>query len=301
MGDLSGPVPTSFDAAMGKGTTFVFAKCLNPSNCKWHVFSALNRLKLLQEAHWKRSILADPLDDPCSVYPDCHTCIVAKEFCGWCSVNVIYNNTIIGKNCAGINKTISPRINCTGTFSTQDCSHATTGSTTATTGQTTGGPPAEDKYECDPTTNTCKKTDNGTLPQAVCAAQCVMTPIVPPDLQDKYFRGLQVDIMYAQGEWRVHFGKADATVVDAAGQVLTATVTTTAQFLTLTFKDGSKIQTIWQLQNGPSTGFLSWAWGKPNGAAPKSFDEAMTTSGQKEFFFVNCLPGASPDVCDFSK
>jgi len=301
MGDISGSVPTSFDAAMGKGTTFVFAKCINPSNCKWHIFSALNKLKLLQDNHWKRSILLDPLDDPCSVYPDCHSCIAAPEFCGWCSVNVIYNNSIIGKNCAGINKTISPRINCTGTFSTQDCSHATTGSTTATTGHTTGGPPAEDKYACDPITSTCKKTDNGTLPQDVCAAQCVLTPIVPPDLQDKYFRGLQIDIMYSQGEWRVHFGKTDATIVNPAGTVTTATVTSTAQYLTLTLRDGSKIQTIWQLQNGPSTGFLSWAWGKSNGAPPANFDEAMTTSGQKEFFFVSCLPGASADICDFSK
>jgi len=298
MGDLSGPLPASFDAAMGKGTTFVFAKCLNPSNCKWHVFSALNRLKLLQESWLKR---ADPINDPCSTYPDCHTCIVAPEFCGWCSVNVIYNNSIIGKNCAGINKTISPRINCTGTFSTQDCSHVTTGSTTATTGHTTGGPPSEDKYDCDPITHTCKKSTNGTQPKEVCAAQCILTPIVPPELQNKYFRGLQIDTQYVQGEWRVHFGTIDATIVDPSGKVNSATVTSTAQYLTLTLKDGTKLQTIWQLQNGPSTGFLSWAWGPNNGAPPKNFEEAMTAPGEKEFFFVDCLPGATPDVCDFSK
>jgi len=300
LGQTGGSVPTSFDDALGKGTSFVFAKCITTEHCKFHIFTALAKLK---NQHKIKKFISG-LDDPCSVHPTCHECIIAPENCGWCSVPVLYNNTIIGKNCAGVNTTISPRLNCTGTFSTVDCpstsTAASTASTAASTGHTTGSP-SEDKYLCDPITSTCKKSSNGTQPQTVCAAQCVLTPIVPPDLQNKYFRGLQIDTEYVQGEWRLHFGTTDATIVDPSGKASKATITATAQYLSLTFTSGIKIQALWQLQTGPSNLFLTWAWGLSDGAAPKNFDESMTTSGEKEFWFVACLPGASTGVCDFSQ
>jgi hypothetical protein len=32
----------------------------------------------------------------------------ALDYCGWCSVPVLYNGTIKGTNCAGLNKTLNP-------------------------------------------------------------------------------------------------------------------------------------------------------------------------------------------------
>jgi len=289
MGIIGGGVPTSFDSAMSSGTVFTFAKCLNPEHCKFHIFTALQKLQFKQQAFTRKRQI---IDDPCMVYPDCSTCIKALENCGWCSVNVIYNNTVVGKNCAGTNTTISPRINCTGIFSTEDCSHATTGSTT--------GPPIQDKFNCDPITGSCIISPNGTLPKDVCAAQCVLTPIVPPIIQNKYFRGLEIDLAYVAGEWRAHFGKTDVTIVDPTGVVETGTVSTIGQFLTITFAGGRKIQTLWQYTNGPTNGFLTWAWGAPNGQPPKNYEEAMYTPNQKEFWFVSCLDGVPTDVCNFS-
>jgi len=299
MGSVGGAVPTSFDDGLINGDTFVFAKCVNEEHCKWHLFQALSKLKAKQET-WISRRLADPVNDPCSKYPDCHTCISAKDWCGWCSVPVLYNSTIVGKNCAGLNTTVTPRINCTGTFSTVDCSHATTGATTgASTGQTTGSPAK--MYLCDPVTNTCKQSDNGTLPPDVCAAQCTMTPIVPIILQDKYFRGLEIDLKYAVGEWRAHFTKTMVTVVYPDGTVIMGNVTTTAQYLTIHLPMGVLIQTIWQFQPGAAVNNLSWAWGAKNGPPPMSFDEAMFTPGQMEFWYVTCHDGADPNTCVFSK
>jgi len=285
---------------------FVFAKCINPADCKWHLFQAFNKLKKSQEKWIKKfTEKADPVNDPCSKYPDCHTCIKAKEWCGWCSVPVLYNNTIPGKNCAGLNTTVTPRINCTGTFSTVDCTPPTTGSTASTGTTSTGASTAStggqnNNYLCDPYTNTCSQSPNGTLPKDTCTAQCTMVPIVPVILQDRYFRGLEIDMAYQQGEWRAHFTKTDVTIVTPDGKVMTATVSSTAQYLTLNFPDKSMIQSIWQTQVGPAVDNLSWAWSARNGPPPVSFDSAMTTSGQSEYWFVSCHQGVSPAICDFS-
>jgi hypothetical protein len=287
------------------GATFVFARCITEEHCKWHLFQALSKLKVNQEKWISKKLSPirtyDPVNDPCSKYPDCHSCISAPEFCGWCSVPVLYNSTIPGKNCAGLNTTITPRINCTGTFSTVDCSHATTGSTgsTGSTGQTTGSPAK--KYLCDPVTNTCKQSDNGTLPVDVCTAQCIVTPIVPIILQDKYFRGLEIDLKYQMGEWRAHFTKTSVTVVYPDGTVIMGNVTTTAQYLTIRLPGNVLYQTIWQLQPGAAVNNLSWAWGARNGPPPTSFDDAMSAAGQTEYWYVSCHDGADPNTCDFSK
>jgi hypothetical protein len=301
LGNVGGGVPTSFDDGLQNGASFVFAKCLNPTNCKWHLFQALSQVKMQQQKWMQKRIPAfDPVNDPCSKYPDCHTCIKAPEWCGWCSVPILYNDTIPGKNCAGLNTTVTPRINCTGTFSTQDCSLVTTTSTgSLTSGHTTGGPPSN-LYSCNPANATCEIDKNGTLPKDTCTAQCTINPI-PPVLQNKYFRGLEIDIMYKQGEWRAHFGTSDVTVVAPDGTVIQGNVTTTAQYLTIRLANGDKIQTLWQLQPGPAINNLSWAWSAVNGAPPTGFDSAMTTSGQTEYWFVTCHDGAPTSVCDFSK
>jgi len=299
MGAFGQPPPTSFDNGLSNGQTFVFAKCVNPGNCQWHLFQALAQSKLKQD-QWQtkrefdsQTKVRDPVNDPCSKYPDCHTCIQAPEQCGWCSVPVLYNDTIPGKNCAGLNTTITPRINCTGSFSTKDCTNVTTG---VATGQTSGNP--SQMYFCDPINATCEMSKNGTLPPDVCKAQCTVNPI-PPILQNKYFRGLEIDTMYKQGEWRAHFTTNTVTVVSPTGTVIQGNVTVISEYISITTPNG-KYQTLWQFQPGPAVDNLSWAWGKLNGLPPNSFDEAMTTPGEVEFWFVSCHDGAPTSVCDFS-
>jgi len=299
MGQMGGSVPTSFDDGLTNGASFVFVQCLTADHCHWHLFQALNKLHLLQEKWISKHhpvTIFDPVNDLCSKYPDCHTCISAPEWCGWCSVPVRYNDTIPGRNCAGLNTTITPRFNCSGTFSTIDCPPPTT-ATTATTA-TTGN---QNKYLCDPLTNTCKQSVNGTLPPDVCTAQCTMVPIVPIILQDKYFRGLEIDLTYKQGEWRAHFGKTDVTLVSPDGTVTKGNVTTTGQYLSIHLDANNVYETLWQFQPGAAVDNLSWAFGAKNGPPPISFDQAMNTPGQTEYWYVTCHPGSSPNTCDFSK
>jgi len=296
MGGIGQPPPTNFDNGLATGQTFVFAKCVNDQNCKWQLFQAASALRANQEHEMQKRLRKfDPVNDPCSKYPDCHTCIKAPESCGWCSVPVLYNDTIPGKNCAGLNTTITPRINCTGSFSTKDCTNVTTGQTT---GQTTGNP--NQKYLCNPINATCVQSPNGTLPNPdVCAAQCTVNPI-PPILQNKYFRGLEIDMTYKQGEWRAHFTMNSVTVVSPTGTVIQGNVTTVSQYISIITPSGS-YETLWQLQPGPAVDNLSWAWGALNQRPPNSFDEAMNTPGMTQFWFVACHDGASTNVCDFSK
>jgi len=268
------------------------------------MFQAIDHLRKLQDKwilknnknnYFKAFDLTtwDPVDDACSAFPDCHTCIAAPQWCGWCSIPVLYNGTIPGKNCAGLNTTVTPRFNCSGTFSTIDCP-----TTTATTGQTTGNP---NKYICDPISNTCKASVNGTLPPDVCHAQCMVNPVVPPDLQNKFFRGLEIDLTYKQGEWRAHFGTSNVTFVSPDGTVIQGNVTTTGQFLSIHVDARNVYETLWQFAPGPAVDNLSWAWGALNSPPPASFDQAMSTPGMTEYWFVTCHVGTNLATCNFSK
>jgi len=305
-GGIGLPPPPSFDAAMSSGTVFVFAKCLNPNNCKFNILQKVaehlrNKFKdLIVEDDLKRDA-EQIVRDPCMKYPDCHSCISAEEQCGWCSVNVLYfNGTVEGKNCAGLNTTVGPTINCTGSFSTQDCSFVTTTSASST-GQSTGGP-ATNNYVCDPTNYTCSQSSaGGGTSKDTCESQCNNIPVVPPVLQNQLFRGLQIDTHYTQGEWRAQFSTTDVILTDPSGKQSKGKVSQVERYLTITLPDGTAIQTLWQVSQGPSSQFLSWAWGAPGGAAPASFDSAMTTSGNTEYFFVSCLQGKDTTVCDFSQ
>jgi len=309
LGTYGGAPPANFDAALQSGTTWVWAKCLSAEHCHFHIFNSLVKAlpaslaKQLNEnqifAQEKRDVLQN---DPCSVYPDCHTCITAPESCGWCSVPVIYNNVTIGKNCAGTNSSISGRINCTGTFSTEDCTFSTTGSTTSSTSTsstgTTGGP--TNKYICDPATETCKMSENGTQPLDVCNAQCKSNPFVPPNIQNKYWRGLEIDTTYVQGEWRAYFGTTNVTILDPSGKITEGTVSTVEEYLVVKTTSGHTLTTLWQSQPGPASTFLTWAWGALDQGAPQSFGTAMYYAGEREFFFVACQDGKPASVCNFS-
>jgi len=308
LGGVGNPVPTSFDAAMTSKTVFVLAKCISTQHCQFNVLETLAR-SMRETAKKTITKRADHVikrsseqvvNDPCMKYPDCHACISAPEQCGWCSVNVLYfNGTVVGKNCAGLNTTVAPKINCTGSFSTQDCTHMTTG--TDTTGQSSGGPPANNKYKCDPDALQCTQSPDGDQPKEVCDAQCQMTPIVPPDLVGQIFRGLEIDTHYVRGEWRAQFSSTNVTVTDPSGKQFVGKVSTVEKYVTITLQTGVTIQTLWQIGQGPASQFLSWAWGSPGISPPASFDGAMTASGQSEYWFTSCLPNKPMTVCDFSQ
>src|SRR5689334_1679814 len=93
-GAIGSDAPSSLDTAMTSGTVFILAKCLNPNNCKFTLsrhgiyFSLFISEFLAQE---KRQTIIDK----CMTYPDCQSCVSAPYYCGWCSVNVLYNKYLL--------------------------------------------------------------------------------------------------------------------------------------------------------------------------------------------------------------
>jgi len=60
-------------------------------------------------------------------------------------------------------------------------------------------------------------------------------------------------------------------------------------------------ESIWQFEPGAAVDNLSWAWGALNSPPPVSFDQAMNSPGQTEYWLVTCHDGSNPNTCDFSK
>lgn len=77
-------------------------------------------------------------------------------------------------------------------------------------------------------------------------------------------------------------------------------MSSTGEFISVDWTDGTRINSLWQLHGGPTNDYLSWAWGKPNSTPPLTYDEAMITDGMKEFFFVSCPVGKSELICQFN-
>lgn len=53
-----------------------------------------------------------------------------------------------------------------------------------------------------------------------CEAQCKATPGTPTDLQGKYFRGLQINKDYDEGEWRAKFDETSVSISNPDGKVM---------------------------------------------------------------------------------
>jgi len=153
-------------------------------------------------------------------------------------------------------------------------------------------------YSCDPRTQKCVL--GGTQPKAVCDAQCNVIPIVPIQLQGKFFRGIQINKGYIKGEWQANFTKTDVTVTDPSGKDRVGTVFIVQQYLVVQFQDGATISSLWQFEGGVEVDHFSWAWGAPGGKPPTSYDEAMTAAGMTEYEFVSCI-GAGHPGCLFHK
>jgi len=254
----------------------------------------------------------------------CPECIGDPEnSCGWCSDNVTYKNgTVIGKHCAGYNEDGSTEpFKCNGIYSTVTCKFPTTTTTASTSTTTTTKPsstgsgtgsssttsttstgPSKKKYDCNPINATCVESTNGAFNELKpCQDQCKTNPI-PNDLKGPW-RGLQISKNYINGEFRAVFTDKNVTVTRPDGQKFVGNVATVGSYITITVlsgpSTGKKIQTLWQVQYGPATKELTWAWGEPNKEAPKSYESAMVEPNKSVYVFVGCLPNKSPNQCNF--
>jgi len=145
-------------------------------------------------------------------------------------------------------------------------------------------------YTCDPTKQVCVKSKNGHLPHAVCEQQCMKIPIVPIQVAGKFFRGLQINKGYVQGEWQANFTKINVTVTNPSGKSMVGAVSIVGEYMVVDFPSGT-VSSLWQYEGGIEVDFFSWAWSAPGGTPPQSFDDAMTTSGMTEYEFVTCVQG----------
>jgi len=316
VGNKGLPPPPDFDTGMRADTpsvVFAFFKCLNPQNCDFSQLSEELRDTFL--ARNKRAL--GPIVDLCSVHNDCQSCIDDPENkCGWCSTNVLYNGTILGKQCAGHNEDGSklPFV-CNGQYSTETChfpttmttstsstgSTGSTGSTSDTTStSTTGG--GVKKYECNPTNATCEEGTTGSFNSKVdCEPQCQKNPI-PTDLVGNW-RGLQINKNYLVGEWKAVFSPSNVTVIYPDGDRFSGSVSLVGKYLIINPINGplsgKKITSLTQILFGPETKFLTWAWGAPGGNPSDGFESSMTEPNNAEYVFSACLPGKETKICNF--
>jgi len=342
MGALNGPAPEVPDDAMKSGYVFSMKKCINKLNCQWILSSQFTNEKILTHQHGRTIHSKDSerrvrhgsnmkhsesrvqkINDPCEAYPDCNSCINAKDYCGWCSINVMYSTSgqqcnSPGKNCVGLNATKIGATFCCGpapgvTFSTLSCptNEPPTTPPTKTTPPVTipplsphapvKPPPPTKKpilYDCNPSNQSCQlSTGPNGMPLEQCNLNCNTIPDVPVILRGRKFRGLQIQNKYILGEYTVKFSETSATFASPSGVGWTALVSQTGPYLVLNMASGAKTYTLWQVQTDSVVDFLSWAWGKESGSPPVSYDAAMTASGQQEYVFDACSTLST--VCNF--
>jgi len=286
-GAPNGKPPKDWETAMTDGPVFEFSKCLSTVGlCQWNLNS--------QQPLIEKRLSA--VSDPCSKMPDCRTCIASLDYCGWCSVPVLYNGTIQGSNCGGLNKTKIPGLVCPGIFSTVNCPATPTPIPSPKPNPPPTPPvaptPSEPLFVCSVDLGQCRpmnpKNESGGMTMPFCTLVCNVIPYVPPILVDRVWRGINIRLGYVAGEWTVVFRTTDVTITDPTGNKVVAKVGTTSQFLYMDFPNGNRIYTLWQLETGPSVDFLSWALGAEKGLPPKSYNEAMVADGQNQFVFSAC-------------
>jgi len=315
LGQLNGPAPKTQDDAMKSGSVFSMKKCINSANCKWILSNLITNNDL---AHYHHRVISHnakdnlivkqqkdrAINDPCAVYPDCNSCITAKDFCGWCSISVMYTVgdqtcAIPGKNCVGLNSTKIGAKFCCGpapgvTFSTIECPTNQPPSSPPVTKAPITFPPIRPTapvkptpptkppvlYDCNPSNNTCVlSTGPNGMPLEQCNNTCNTIPDVPVILRGRKFRGLQIQMGYIVGEYELKFSETSATFTTPQAVSITAIVSQTGPYIVLNMPSGTKVFTLSQMQTDNVVDFLSWAWGTDNGPAPTSFDTSMVTTG----------------------
>ena len=164
MGAPGADTPSSIDAAMTDSSdiVFAFAKCLD-INCIFALRGGQHRPPKVAERAAKVSMASQ---DHCMQFgQSCAQCL-SNKYCGWCSVNVTYEDGTEGSQCAGFNGINgSEAFVCAGRYSTLACDVGYVCNT--------------DGYKCQQTT-----PGNG-FPLNECEALCHPTPPPSPP-QDMY-------------------------------------------------------------------------------------------------------------------
>eukprot|EP01012_Entosiphon_sulcatum_P029628 TRINITY_DN361_c0_g1_i1.p1 TRINITY_DN361_c0_g1~~TRINITY_DN361_c0_g1_i1.p1 ORF type:complete len:750 (+),score=90.47 TRINITY_DN361_c0_g1_i1:724-2973(+) len=115
-GAPNGPAPDDFHKAlnMTSGFDWTLMSCQPGTACSFHMPTSPMPEK-------PRLLPQSTVDDPCMPYATCDVCL-GHQFCGWCSVDVIYKDGTPGKRCAGWNSNGSRnQFDCHGVWHTDDC------------------------------------------------------------------------------------------------------------------------------------------------------------------------------------
>jgi hypothetical protein len=316
-----GAMPTSIKDAMTAGngvTVYAFSQCNTPV-CVF-TLPAMARNRMRKPRHMHRESIATP--DDCAPYSaNCSYCL-SRPFCGWCSVDVVYEDGTQGKQCAGFNTPngSGPAWKCNGRYSTFNCSegyecnHNTNQCDAAPPGNgmpldickqfchaTPPPTPSQPMALCNLTTMQCHPCpDNatncpGSLPKDACEAQCSHHKHGPPSALIGIWRGIYIQNGYKRVEVDVVFDNESATFVQAGEEPVKCNVTTlgsdvfifkimTGQYKTWTF--AGMFQEAGQPEDLYET--MTLAAGKLGQSAPTSFDGAMSTEGDEVYVLQKC-------------
>jgi len=330
MSPPGGSEPTSIKDSMTAGNgvaVYAFASCQTPE-CVFTLPPMARGRHNRARRHMVRESSED-VTDICAKYSaNCSYCL-SHEFCGWCSVDVVYKDGASGTQCAGFNAPngSGPAFKCNGRYSTfnctegYDCDHTTLQCKPTAPGNgfplheceqychaTPPPTPPQKMALCNLTTKQCLPCpDNathcpGSLPLAACEAECSHHKKGPHAVIIGVWRGIYIQNGYDRIEVDVVFDNLTATFVQAGKAPMKCDVDSLGSDLMIfTITEGKyvgwKFTAVYQTQSQPG-GFyetMTMAAGKLDGSAPSSYDEAMQTPGDEVYNLNKCLG----DPCNF--
>eukprot|EP00331_Platyophrya_macrostoma_P010651 CAMPEP_0176421600 /NCGR_PEP_ID=MMETSP0127-20121128/9266_1 /TAXON_ID=938130 /ORGANISM="Platyophrya macrostoma, Strain WH" /LENGTH=653 /DNA_ID=CAMNT_0017802353 /DNA_START=111 /DNA_END=2072 /DNA_ORIENTATION=+ len=314
-------VPTSLFSAMTapEQVVFAFSKCLDV-NCNFTMRGGSSVF---------RKVLTRLSDsDHCSQFGDSCTDCLSHEYCGWCSVDVVYKDGSQGTQCAGFNGLNSSNaFVCAGRYSTLSCDVGyICNYTSLQCQQTTPGngmpqaecealchatpppTPAQDMYTCNTTTKQCIKCNlthcPGEMPLGQCEAACTNPKPGPHGNLIGVWRGIRIQNGYKVGEVEAVFTNTTASFYTAKVLQFTANVTSLGadlmilDVLTGTYQ-GWKLSAIYQ-ESSEGLGLygaITFAKGIYGQGPPSSYAQAMYTPPMEEYVYYKC--NESP--CSFAQ
>lgn len=315
MGAPGGDVPSSISSAMTTSTdaVFAFAKCLDQS-CHFALPVGATPKKIQMEIP-----KAMAFEDHCSQYGDsCADCI-AHQYCGWCSVNVTYQDGSQGTQCAGFNGVNgSSAFVCAGRYSTTQCNNGYICNTTNyQCQQTTPGngfpqaecealchptpppSPPQNMYTCNLTTHQCIKCNQthcpGEMPLGQCESSCTNPKPGPHGNLIGVWRGIRIQNGYQTGEVEAVFTNTSVTFYKAGAEQFTANITSLgADLMIMKIMSGTYqgwVQSaIYQSANQDNGMYMAitFAKGIMGQSPPGSYSQAMYTPGMEEYVYFKC-------------
>jgi hypothetical protein len=329
-----GAEPASIVDSMTAGngvTVYAFSECNTP-DCVFTLPPMARGRHMHAHRHMLRqgAVGEQSLDaDRCAQFAaNCSYCL-AHAFCGWCSTPVVYKDGTQGTQCAGFNAPngSGPAFKCNGRYSTFNCTQGYQCDQTTLqckpTAPGNGFPlpqceqfchatppptPPQKMALCNLTTKQCLPCpDNathcpGSLPLAACEAECSHHKKGPHAAIIGIWRGIYIQNGYDRVEIDVVFDNLTATFVQAGNAPVKCDVDSLGSDLMIfTIVDGTykgwKFTAIFQTEEQPG-GFyesMTMAAGKLDGSAPSSYDEAMSTQGDRVYVLNKC----TGDPCTF--